>query len=496
MIPDDLQEAFDAYERALAADDVAALDDAVRARAGHAARRQQRPARRPRRDQRVPRRPRRHRTPRAGPSWSPRRLADDCWLIVATVALRGRRDGAADARCGSWPTGAGASPRRTSPGRTPSFDRSVWRTVGDPLYRARSRVRCSGAPSRSRTCSTFAAIASAPATRPGCAEAAREREHAPAVLDAARGAAPRCAASPRPTSSRTRSPAPTRTTAPRPTAPCPARCPAARPADRPRRSPPGRPTSGSATDTAGSIRVPASYQGLWGLRTTHGRSRGRAAAARADFRHGRLADPGRRDAAQAAGHLGLEADAPLLPARRVVPRRGPAGGRAGRPRGVRRRRPRATVEEIDVGPLDELFEAFRVRAGGRGVARARRVGDGASRTRSAPASATGSRARASVTAADEASARAEVERLADAIRALVDEAVLLLPSTSGPAPARHRRAPRTSTACALATLRLTAPRRPHRPPGPVASRCCAFPSALGPAPVGLCLVGPAAATST
>ncbi|MCB0887747.1 MAG: amidase, partial [Propionibacteriaceae bacterium] len=25
-----------------------------------------------------------------------------------------------------------------------------------------------------------------------------------------------------------------------------------------------------ATDTAGSVRVPASYQGLWGLRTTHG----------------------------------------------------------------------------------------------------------------------------------------------------------------------------------------------------------------------------------
>lgn len=26
---------------------------------------------------------------------------------------------------------------------------------------------------------------------------------------------------------------------------------------------------GLASDTAGSIRVPASYQGLWGLRTTH-----------------------------------------------------------------------------------------------------------------------------------------------------------------------------------------------------------------------------------
>ena len=32
----------------------------------------------------------------------------------------------------------------------------------------------------------------------------------------------------------------------------------------------GAATIGLATDTAGSVRVPASYQGLWGLRTTHG----------------------------------------------------------------------------------------------------------------------------------------------------------------------------------------------------------------------------------
>ena len=32
----------------------------------------------------------------------------------------------------------------------------------------------------------------------------------------------------------------------------------------------GQADIGLGTDTAGSIRVPASYQGLWGLRTTHG----------------------------------------------------------------------------------------------------------------------------------------------------------------------------------------------------------------------------------
>jgi Asp-tRNA(Asn)/Glu-tRNA(Gln) amidotransferase A subunit family amidase len=35
----------------------------------------------------------------------------------------------------------------------------------------------------------------------------------------------------------------------------------------------GQADLGLATDTGGSIRVPASYQGLWGLRTTHGRVR-------------------------------------------------------------------------------------------------------------------------------------------------------------------------------------------------------------------------------
>ena len=33
----------------------------------------------------------------------------------------------------------------------------------------------------------------------------------------------------------------------------------------------GQADIGLGTDTGGSIRVPASYQGLWGLRTTHGR---------------------------------------------------------------------------------------------------------------------------------------------------------------------------------------------------------------------------------
>ncbi|NED68231.1 glutamyl-tRNA amidotransferase, partial [Streptomyces sp. SID10244] len=32
----------------------------------------------------------------------------------------------------------------------------------------------------------------------------------------------------------------------------------------------GHATIGLGTDTAGSIRVPAAYQNLWGLRTTHG----------------------------------------------------------------------------------------------------------------------------------------------------------------------------------------------------------------------------------
>jgi amidase len=93
-----------------------------------------------------------------------------------------------------------------------------------------------------------------------------------------------------------------------------------------------------------------------------------------------------------------------------------------------------------------------------------------------------------VTAADESAARSEVERLAKVIRAIVDDAVLVLPTTPGPAPARTASAAELDRLRA-ATLRMTALAGIGGLPA-LSVPALRVPSALGPAPVGVCLVGP------
>ena len=76
--------------------------------------------------------------------------------------------------------------------------------------------------------------------------------------------------SPALTNSPTAWPAPTRTTALRPIRRPRTGSAAGRRPALPARFPWARPTIGLGTDTGGSIRVPAAYQGLYGIRTTHG----------------------------------------------------------------------------------------------------------------------------------------------------------------------------------------------------------------------------------
>jgi hypothetical protein len=71
-------------------------------------------------------------------------------------------------------------------------------------------------------------------------------------------------------SSPTVSPVVTPTTARHPTQPLLAESPVARRVAPASAVATGQATIGLGTDTGGSIRVPASYQGLWGLRTTYG----------------------------------------------------------------------------------------------------------------------------------------------------------------------------------------------------------------------------------
>jgi Asp-tRNA(Asn)/Glu-tRNA(Gln) amidotransferase A subunit family amidase len=179
-------------------------------------------------------------------------------------------------------------------------------------------------------------------------------------------------------------------------------------------------------------------------------------------------------------------EAPLLPARRVVPvevlqlvepaTREAFEAWAG-----------GTVEEIEVGSLDDWYEAFRVvqaaeawRAHGTWIdAHPDALGPGV-RERFAVAR--------DVTAAQEASARAEVERLAQVVRAIVDDAVLVLPTTPGPAPALTAGADELDRVRA-ATLRMTALAGIGGLPA-LSVPALTSPSPLGPAPVGVCLVGP------
>ena len=98
----------------------------------------------------------------------------------------------------------------------------------------------------------------------------------------------------------------------------------------------GHATIGLGTDTGGSIRVPAAYQGLYGIRTTHGAASTYALLPLLPLlRHRRLGDPQRR--AAAAGRRGAAAAEPAQP-----------GERPGqRPRPARDRQPRRSPTVVD-----------------------------------------------------------------------------------------------------------------------------------------------------
>ncbi|MFC0714574.1 amidase family protein [Cellulomonas biazotea] len=266
---------------------------------------------------------------------------------------------------------------------------------------------------------------------------------------------------------------------------------------------------GLGSDTAGSIRVPASWQGLWGLRTTHGLVPRdgmlplassfdtvgwlvRDAATLAAVASWCLGPPGGPGLAPGSGR-----DPVLAPGRRlrlrvpaeVVAAADPSVADAfaalldgWRAAGV------ADVETVEVGPLDRWFDAFRTVQG----AEAWRV-DGPWVTAHpgalGPALAERFAAAAAVTAADEARARADLDRLRADLRAVVTDALLVLPTTPGPAPARDAGAAELARVRA-ATLPTTALAGVGGLPA-LSVPLLTVPTVRGPAPVGVCLVGPA-----
>ncbi|UKF28240.1 amidase family protein [Clavibacter nebraskensis] len=254
----------------------------------------------------------------------------------------------------------------------------------------------------------------------------------------------------------------------------------------------GQADLGLGTDTAGSLRVPSSYQGLWGLRTTHGSvpRDGLVPLAQSFDTVGWIARSASvlASAADAAVRPGPGVDVDvdlddgtLLVCDALLDAVEPATAEAFRGWLAATRRP---VRRIDLPPPGDLAETLRIvqaaeawRNHGPWIdAHPGAVGDDVAARFAAAAT---------ITAEDEALARERLDRLRTRVREAIGTGVLTLPTVPGPAPLR------TSTGDAvqrtrLATLRMTA-----------VAGIGGLPAVSAPflqvedAPVGVCLLGPA-----
>lgn len=491
-VPAELWAAFEAYETAILEDDVAVLDDsfapgpttmrgdAAGLLVGHdaiSAFRSGRGGVAPRTLDRV----------------ETRQLADGCWLIVATSRYVG---GGTGLQTQVWQLADGRW-RITAAhvtGRTRSFDTSVWRTVGDPLYQGAFDGPLLGLRVAVKDLFAIKGYRIGAGNPTWLHDAPRERQHAPVVLDLLRGGASirglartdELAYSVAGANAHYGTPVNGAVAGALPggSSSGPATAVATGQAD-----------VGLASDTAGSIRVPASYQGLWGLRTTHGLvpRQGMLALAPSFDTVGWLTRDGATLESVASWCLESAVDEPAdtgehaepaLPDLLRVPREAldatePATRRAFEAWCDGRR-----VELVDVGPLADWYEAFRVvqaaeawRAHGQWVTEHPGATGPDIRERFAMA--------ATITPEREADGRAQVAHHAAVVRALVADAVLALPTTPGPAPARN--APLDDVRAA--TLRMTSLAGVGGLPA-LSVPALRVDGPLGVAPVGVCLVGP------
>jgi Asp-tRNA(Asn)/Glu-tRNA(Gln) amidotransferase A subunit family amidase len=259
----------------------------------------------------------------------------------------------------------------------------------------------------------------------------------------------------------------------------------------------GQASVGLATDTAGSIRVPASYQGLWGLRTTHGAVpvAGLLPLAPSFDTVGWLT----RDVLtlQRVARVGLARAEQRVAGRGVVTAPGLLTAADPAVQEVFARRVEALVadgaleepESVVLPPVAEMFADFRTVQAAEAWAA---DGEWVSAHPGALAPDVQGRfdAASRLDAATVAAARERLAVYRAALDAALGDRVLLLPSASSPAPPLDASAERID-AVRTATLSMT---------------CVAgiggYPALSAPlisvdgAPVGLCLVGPRGADLT
>lgn len=468
-IPADLRAAFDAYERAILANDLDALDaafapgsdtlrgDGAGLLVGHDAISAFRGARG-------------GVSPRVIESIEYRSLGDDLALLVSVSRFvaggRGLQTQLWQRIDGRWLiVAAHVTPR------TPAFDRSIWRTVGDPLYQGAWEGPLAGLTVAVKDLFAIKGYRIG-AGNPAYLDSARaETTTAPAVADLLRaGASLRGIARTDEFAYSIAGDNPHYGTPPN----------GARVGALPGGSSSGPATAvalgqadiGLATDTAGSVRVPASYQGLWGLRTTHGLvpRQGLLPLAQSFDTVGWITRDGdtlRRVAEWCLSYDGSQstesvygASAVDLPWSFFVPievrdAAEPSTRAAFDALVARLAASGASVARVSIGALDDYHEAFRIVQGAEAW---RNDGEWVRAHPDAvgPAVAARFRAAAEITPEQERGARAALVPLRARLTDLVRDRVLIVPVVPGPAPLRAA-AGSDVDAVRRATLRMTTP---------------------------------------
>lgn len=498
--PAELLAAFHAYERALMVNDLDALDaafapgpatlrgDAAGLLVGHdaiSAFRSVRGGVAPRTIERV----------------EARMLADDAALLVSVSRYHG---GGTGLQTQIWQRSGGRWLITAAhvTGRAAALDRSIWRTVGDPLYQGAFTGPLAGLTVAVKDVFAVRGYRIGAGNPTWLMQSRPERTWAPAVSDLLRGGASVQGIARTDEFAYSLAGANAHYGTP-PNGALPWALPGGSSSGAAAAVATGQADVGLATDTAGSIRVPASYQGLWGLRTTHG----------AIPRQGVL------PLAQSFDTVGwLTRDPATLEAVARWCLEGDSAGGPARATAIASRRlvvPAQTLDGVEE-PTREAFEAFLTDLADAGAAsgidrvsvprldrfaEVLRVVQGAEAWRNngdwvtANPEALGAdvRARFATAArigpADEHAARAELAVLRETVRALVGDALLVLPTVPGPAPARNA-GPGELDRVRAATLRMTGLAGIGGLPA-LSAPFLRVASALGDAPVGVCFVGPA-----